>query len=61
MDGAKELVEGDLGNYFDSKGIMIQQTAAYSHQQNGKAEHFVHTMEDNSCILIASSNLPASY
>ena len=61
MDGAKELCEGDLGNYLSSKGIAIQQTAAYLHQQNGKAERFVRTMEDNSCTLIPSSNLPALY
>lgn len=61
MDGAKELVEGDLGGYFTTKGITVQQTAAYAHQQNRKAERFVHTIEDNSRTLITSSDLPASY
>ena len=61
MDGAKELCQGDLGNYLERKGILIQQPAAYAHQQNGKAERFVCTIEDSSCTLIASSDLPASF
>lgn len=61
MDGVKELIKGNLGNCFETKGIVIQQTAAYSHQQNGKAEQFVHTIEDHAHTLIASSDLPASY
>ena len=61
LDGAKELCQGDLGSYLEQKGIIIQQSAAYAHQQNGKAEHFVRTIEDSSCTLIASSDLPASY
>ena len=48
MDGAKELCQGDLGNYLESKGIIIQQSVAYAHQQNRKAECFVRTIEDSS-------------
>ena len=40
---------------------MIQQTAAYSHQQNGKAERFVRTIEDTTRALVAGSDLPPSF
>lgn len=58
LDGAKELVEGRMGNHFESRGILLQQTAAYSHQQNGKAERFVCTIEDTTRALVMGSDLP---
>ena len=41
VNGAKELISGELGQHFTSEGVMVQQTARYTHQQNGKAERFV--------------------
>ena len=61
VDGAQELILGDLGQHFTSKGMTIQQTAHYAHQQNGKAEQYVHTIEDHARTLITSSDLPPSY
>ena len=46
-----------MGSHFECKGILIQQTAAYAHQQNGKAERFVHSIKDTTRALIASSDL----
>lgn len=38
LDGAKELISGELGQHFMMEGVTVQQTARYAHQQNGKAE-----------------------
>ena len=38
MDGAPELSEGPMGAHLRSRGITIQVTALYAHQQNGEAE-----------------------
>ena len=35
LDGAQELVSGELGQHFVEQGISVQQTARYAHQQNG--------------------------
>lgn len=40
-DGAKELVEGELKEHLEKKGIVLQTTAPYAYQQNGKAEHYI--------------------
>ena len=61
VDGAKELIEGRMGTHLTERGIHIQQTAAYAHQQNGKAERFVRTIEDGMRTLVAGSDLPPSY
>lgn len=61
VDGVKELIEGVMGNHLSKWGIIIQQTAAYTHQQNGKAEWFVCTIEDGTHTLIAGSDLPPSF
>ena len=48
MDGAKEFSMGNMGAYLKSQGIMMQITAPYTHSQNGKAEHFICTIEETS-------------
>ncbi|KAE9391667.1 hypothetical protein BT96DRAFT_1001086 [Gymnopus androsaceus JB14] len=41
LDGVKEFHGEEASQYFISKGILVQQTALYSHQQNDKAERWV--------------------
>ncbi|PPQ82886.1 hypothetical protein CVT26_007527 [Gymnopilus dilepis] len=61
LDGAKELVEGDLGDHFTETGIIVQQTAPYAHQQNGKIERYIRTLSDTAQTLLADAGLPPSF
>ena len=61
MDGAPELSEGLMGAHIRGRGITIQVTAPYAHQQNGKAERYVRTLEDDMQTLLADSGLPFSF
>ena len=61
MDGAKEFVEGNMGNYLRDAGIAIQITAPYAHSQNGKAEHYIRTIADTAQTLLADAKLPMSF
>ena len=49
-----------MGTHLTEWGIHIQQTATYSHQQNGKVERFVQTIEDGAWTLVVRSDLPPS-
>ena len=60
-DGAKEFVEGVFGEHMAAKGITHQVTVPYTHAQNGKAEQYVHTLEDTAQTLLADSGLPAEF
>jgi hypothetical protein len=46
--GELELTSGDMGKYLASKGIAVQKTVPYAHQQNGKSERYIRTMEEGS-------------
>ncbi|KAJ3482340.1 hypothetical protein NLJ89_g12145 [Agrocybe chaxingu] len=61
MDGGRELAEGRMKAYLLSAGIAMQVTAPYAHQQNGKAERFIRTIEEGGQVLLADSGLPASF
>ena len=61
VDGALELTKGSLGNHFAAQGIIVQRTAPYAHQQNGKAERYVRTIEEGGQTLLADSGLPMSF
>ena len=61
MDGAPELSEGLMGTHLRNRGITIQVTAPYAHQQNGKAERYIRTIEDDMQTLLADSGLPFSF
>ncbi len=60
-DGALEFGKGDLCRHLTDSGIELQVTAPYAHQQNGKAEHFIHTLEDDVQTYLADSSLPMSF
>ncbi|KNZ73140.1 Copia protein [Termitomyces sp. J132] len=60
-DGAKEFIQGNLRDFLNEQGIIIQPTAPYAHQQNGKAERYIRTIEDTAQTLMAESGLPMSF
>ena len=39
--GELELTAGQMGMHFASKGVVLQRTVAYAHQQNGKSKHYI--------------------
>ena len=59
--GELELTSGDMGRHFASKGISVQKTVPYAHQQNGKSERYIRTMEEGGQALLADSGLPMSF
>ena len=61
VDGALELSEGVMGAHLCQRGIFVQVTAPYAHQQNGKAKCFIRTLEDSMQTLLADTDLPPSF
>ena len=50
-----------MGNHFTSKGIVVQRTVPYAHQQNGKSERYIRTIEEGGQALLADAGLPMSF
>ena len=61
LDGAKEFTQGPMSKHMISKGIDVQITAPYAHEQNGKIERYIRTIEDGIQTLLADSKLPLSF
>ena len=61
LDGAPELCDSRMGSHFCNRGITIQVMAPYAHQQNGKAECYIRTLEDGMQALLADAKLPPSF
>lgn len=59
--GEVELTAGRMGEHLASKGIVVQRTVAYAHQQNGKSECYIRTIEEGGQALLADSGLPMSF
>jgi Reverse transcriptase (RNA-dependent DNA polymerase)/GAG-pre-integrase domain len=59
--GELEFTAGKMGAHFATKGIALQQTVAYAHQQNGKSKHYIRTIEEGGQALLADSGLPMSF
>jgi hypothetical protein len=59
--GELELTAGKMGTHFTSKGIALQRTVAYAHQQNGKSERYIRRIEEGGQALLADSCLPMSF
>ena len=59
--GELELTSGKMGAHLTSKGITLQRTVPYAHQQNGKSEHYIRTLEEGGQALLADSGLPMSF
>jgi len=60
-DGAPELCHGRLGDHLRDRGIAVQVTAPYAHQQNGRIERYIRTLVDGMQTLLADSGLPFSF
>ena len=56
-----ELTAGKMGDHFLSKGITVQRTVPYAHQQNGKSERYIRTIEEGGQALLADAGLPMSF
>jgi hypothetical protein len=50
-----------MGDHLTSKGIVVQRTVPYAHQQNGKSKHYIRTIEEGGQALLADSGLPMSF
>jgi hypothetical protein len=50
-----------MAKHFAKNGIVVQKTAAYAHQQAGKIERYVRTIEEGGQTLIADSGLPMTF
>ena len=59
--GELELMAGKMGSHFLSKGIVVQRTVPYAHQQIGKSEHYICTIEEGGQALLADAGLPMSF
>jgi hypothetical protein len=59
--GELELTAGKMGEHLVSKGIVIQRTVAYAHEQNGKSERYIRTLEEGGQALLAGAGLPMSF
>jgi hypothetical protein len=59
--GELELTAGPMGAHLSSKGIVVQRTVPYAHQQNGKSERYIRTIEEGGQALLADSGLPMSF
>ena len=59
--GELELTAGQMGNHLTSKGIIVQHTVPYAHQQNGKSKCYIHTIEEGGQALLADAGLPMSF
>ena len=59
--GELELTAGKMGAHFASKGITVQSTVPYAHQQNGKSERYIRTLVEGGQALLADSGLPMSF
>ena len=57
-DNGGEYVNNELNSFFKLKGITHETTAAYTPQQNGKAERLNRTLLEKVRALLADSSLP---
>ena len=59
-DRGGEYISAHSSAYFESKGIIQELTAAYTPEQNGKAERFNRTLMERTRTVLAESGLPNS-
>lgn len=52
--GELQFTAGKMGDHLTSKGIVVQRTVAYAHEQNGKSERYIQTLEKEArpCWLV---------
>ena len=49
--GELELTAGRMGSHFFSKEIVVQRMVPYPHEQNGKSERYIRTLEEGGQAL----------
>ena len=59
--GELELTAGRMGTHLTTKGIALQRTVPYAHQQNGKSERYIRTLEEGGQALLADAGLPMTF
>ena len=59
--GELELMASRMGDHLTSKGVVVQRTVPYAHEQNGKSERYIRTLEEGGQALLADSGLPTSF
>ena len=59
--GELELTAGKMGEHLISKGIVVQRTVTYTHEQNGKSKQYICTLEEGGQALLAGSDLLMSF
>ena len=59
--GELEFTAGKMGDHLTSKGIAVQCTVPYAHEQNGKSKRYIRTLEEGGQALLADSGLPTSF
>ena len=57
-DNAREFLSRLFQAYLVQRGIEHDTSCPYAHQQNGKAERFIRTVEDGAVTMLVHSNLP---
>ena len=60
-DNAGDFLSDDFREYLRREGIIHELTVPYAHQQNGKAERYIRTLEDGAITLMADANVPLSF
>jgi hypothetical protein len=58
FNNVKEFLQGPFSKHLTACRIAIQITALYAHFQAGKAEWYIHMMENGIQALIADAKLP---
>jgi hypothetical protein len=59
--GELELTSGDMGKYLASRGIAVRRTVPHYHEQNGKSERYIRTIEEGGQASLADSGLPMTF
>lgn len=60
-DRGGEFINKTLGSYFREKGIHVQKTMPYFHEQNGNAERANRTAQSTMRVFLKDSKLPRAF
>src|ERR1700690_1496401 len=60
-DNAGDFLSDSFRNFLKDEGIAHELTVPYAHQQNGKAERYIRTLEDGCMTMLADVDVPLSY
>ncbi len=61
MDNAGEFTSHDIQDLCAEKGIEMEPTAPYAHQQNGVAERANRTLREMAATMLIESGLPEAF